>query len=200
MKWSDITVFQFQKIAKYIDEPDSLERETKLISAITGLTVNEVELLPLDIYREHKKNIAFINEPIEGEKVKVLTVNGRRYKAIYDMRKINTARYIETKVFASNVIENLHKIAASMFHPLKFTIIGWREDVYDPSKHEEYSQDMLEAKFLNVYFSVVFFYHVYKLWIGASMDYLIKELEMMGKEREIKELRSFLNIMDGSIL
>lgn len=198
MNWSDINVFQFQQVAKHIEEPDNLEREGKLISALSGLTVHEVEMLPLDQYRKWKQDIQFINNEIKGESAKYIDVNGKRYKCIYNVFELNAARYIETKVFAANVVDNLHLIAASMVVPMRKTLWGWKEDVYDAAKHSEYAQDMLEAKFVNVYFSVVFFYQVFKIWIRDSLDYLIKELETMNKQAEIKALQDFWNITDGN--
>jgi len=104
-------------------------------------------------------------------------------------------------VFSTELVSNLHKLAASMVIPMKKTIFGWREDKYDASRHEEYSNDMLEARFVDVYHSIVFFYQVYRNWMEITKDYLIQKIVEMGKSHSEaeKEVQNLLNTLDGSI-
>jgi len=60
----------------------------------------------------------------------------------------------------------------------------WVDDKYDASKHEEYSADMQEAKFVDVYHSLVFFYQVYKNWIEVSRDYMMEEMTKAGMTKK----------------
>jgi hypothetical protein len=77
----------------------------------------------------------------------------------------------------------------------------WVDDKYDASKHEEYSADMQEAKFVDVYHSLVFFYQVYKNWIEVSQDYMIAEMTKTGmKQTEAGLVVALLSkSMDGII-
>lgn len=200
MTWNDINVFQFQQIIKIKDEEDTIERDSKLIAIINNWTEMQVDSLPVLEFNKERSKLKFLHDEIEGNPVKFININGRRYKCIYDIRKINAARYIEGKTFSQDLIPNLHKIAASLVHPMKRTIFGWRLTKYDAAKHEDYSQDMLEANFVNVYHSVVFFYHVYRNWMEVSKGYLIAEMKKKGVTNPEKVVADLLNIMDGSIV
>jgi hypothetical protein len=199
MTWNDINVFQFQQIVKAREEKDSIERDSKLIAIINGWTERDVDSLPVYEFAKQKQKLNFLNDDISGKPVDYITVNGHRYKCIYDIRKINAARYIESKTFAQELIPNLHKIAASLIHPMKKGLFSWRLDKYDAAKHEEYSQDMLEARFVDVYHSVVFFYQVYRNWMEVSKGYLIAEMINKGVINPEKVVADLLNIMDGNI-
>jgi hypothetical protein len=199
MEWKDINVFQYQQIVKALDIKDDLDRNSRFIAILNNITDNEVDSLSVAEYNKQTARASFIYNEVKGNPVKFINVNGRRYKCIYDVRKLPSARYIESKVFQADIIGNLHKIAASMVIPMKRTLFGWREDKFKASDHDIYSQDMLEAKFVDVYHSVVFFYHVWRIWMECSKDYLIAELNKKGQKGE-KVLQDLLNIMDGNIL
>ena len=67
--------------------------------------------------------------------------------------------------------------------------------------HQEYSNYMLEAKFVNVYHSLVFFYQVYRNWIEVSQDYLVKKMMEAGMQeaQAIEVVQSLCTILDGNI-
>lgn len=201
MNWEDLTLFQFQQIVKDIEEKDTIQRNMKLIMTINGWTSNHVKSLSIEQYNKQVARLKFINEEVKGKSTKYIDVNGRKYKCIYNIYNLNASRYIETKVFsAKDIIENMHKIAASMVIPMKKTFWGWKVDKYDASKHELYAQDMLEAKFVHVYFNVVFFYHVLKNLIEVSLDYLKKELQNPNQSLGTKEHQDFWRSMGGTIV
>ena len=157
MNWKDINVFQYQQIVEAYKIEHPLDRIDRLIGIALGLTANQVDSLDVDGYNKAVVDIDFLNQEIQGKPVKYIQIGKKRYKCVYDVRKIHAARYIESKVFQTELYSNLHKLAASMVVPMKKTLLGWKEDNYDASRHEEYSQDMLEAKFVDVYHSIVFF-------------------------------------------
>jgi len=199
MTWNDINVFQFQQIVKAREEKESIERDSKLIAIINGWGEMQVDSLTVSEFNKEREKLRFLDEDITGKAVNYITINKRRYKCIYDLRKINAARYIESKTFSQDLIPNLHKIAASLIHPMKKGLFSWRLDKYDAAKHEEYSQDMLEARFVDIYHSVVFFYQVYRNWMEVSKGYLIAEMIKKGVINPEKVVADLLNIMDGNI-
>ena len=112
------------------------------------------------------------------------------------------ARYIESKVFSDDLYGNLHKLAATMVIPQKRSRFGiWFDEKYDASKHEKYADDMLTARFIDVYHSLVFFYQVYRNWIEVSQDYLVKKMMAAGmQEAQAKEVvQNLCSILDGNI-
>jgi len=201
MSWDKINVFQYQQLVPALGIQDATDQNMRLIAILNGWTENEVDSLSVEEYANEKAKIGFLSESIEGKPVKYIKVNGKRYKCVYDVRKLPSGRYIESKVFSQDLVGNLHKLAASMVIPMKKTIFGWREDKYDASRHEEYSNDMLEARFVDVYHSIVFFYQVYRNWMEITKDYLIQKILEMGKSHSEaeKEVANLLNTLDGSI-
>lgn len=205
MTWSDITVFQWQQLNELFlnakKDLTYLDISVKATAIITGKTEHQIDSLSMKELNVLLKEIEFINETIVPQTKKYINVNGKRYKCIYDIRQMPAARYIETKHFSTDVNGNLHKIAACMVLPMKKTLFGWRIDKYDASKHEEYANDLLEAKITNVLGSVVFFYHVFRIWIKVSKDYLINQLMEMGmsKSEALETYLDLCKIMDGFI-
>lgn len=192
MKWNELTLWQYQQIMPIITNPDKdwteLDKEVKLLCIITGMTEQQIDSLSIEDLKELRKELAFLDEPIEGKPVDFIVINGRRYRMNYDIKNMPAARYIESKVFSKDTLANLHKIAASMVIPQKKQWFGkWVDDKYDASKHEEYSADMQEANFIHIYHSLVFFYQVYRNWIEVSRDYMIQEMKTAGMTTEQAE-------------
>jgi hypothetical protein len=205
--WEKITVWQYQQIYNVINSKDkndtALDISVRLVAIVNNMTEMQVDSLPLNEYTELSKSIAFLNEPINGKPVKFIrTSSTRRYRINYDVNKMPFARYIESKVFSEDLYGNLHKLAATMVIPQKRKLGFWVDLPYDASRHQEYANDMLEAKFVDVYHSLVFFYQLYRNWIEVSQDYMVNKLTKVGmKEQEATEVVvSLLNILDGNIV
>ena len=201
MTWNDINVFQYQRLLPIMQETEHIEMYSKIIAVLFNMTENEVDSLSIEEYLglKVKANI-ILNDDIKGKPAKYIKLKNKRYKCIYDIRNLPASRYIETKVFSDDFVGNLHKIAASMVMPMKKTIFGWQVDKYDASKHEEYAQDMLEARFVDVYHSALFFLSVLLNWTKVSQGYLIEELSKMKTRSEAaKEVADLLKYLDGII-
>jgi hypothetical protein len=206
MTWNDLTVWQYQQIYPIVTKPEKdwtmLDVESKLVGILHNLTDTQVDSLSVAEFNKLKVTLAFLDDKIEGKPVKYTEVNGKRYRFIYDVQQIKAARYIETKVFSTDLVGNLHKLAASMVMPQRKTWYGkWVDDKYDASKHSEYAEDLQGANFLHVYHSIVFFYQVYRNWIEVSQGYLVKEMMNQGMSMELaqKGVQILCDTLDGSI-
>jgi len=204
--WEKISVWQYQQIYTAINSKDKnatdLDLEVKLVGIVNNMTEMQIDSLPLNEYKELSKSITFLNEPIQGTPKKHIAISKiRRYRINYDVSKMPFARYIESKVFSKDLYGNLHKLAATMVIPQKRKLGFWMDQSYDASKHQEYSNDMLEAKFVDVYHSLVFFYQVYRNWIEVSQGYLVNKMKEAGMmEDKAKEVVvNLCSIMDGNI-
>ena len=198
--WGKLTIFQYQQLVPAIKEPDETERNVRLISIINNWTEAQVDSLSVQDYIIEKEKLKFLSEDFKGNPVKHIKVNGKRYRCVYDLRRLPAARYIEGKVFSQDFVGNLHKIAASMVMPQKKTLFGWKDDKYDAAIHEDYAQDMLEARFIDVYHSIVFFYQVYRNWMEISKAYLIQEAaKKIPMSEAVKVVHDLLKSMDGNI-
>jgi hypothetical protein len=179
-----------------------LDVESKLVGILHNLTDTQVDSLSVGEFNKLKVTLNFLDDKIEGKPVKYTKVNGKRYKFIYDVQQIKAARYIETKVFSTDLVGNLHKLAASMVMPQRKTWYGrWVDDKYDAAKHSEYAEDLQGANFMHVYQSIVFFYQVYRNWIEVSKDYLVQEMMNQGMTMDLalKGVQILCDTLDGNI-
>jgi hypothetical protein len=204
MKWNNISVWQYQNIVKTLanKQDDELEKSFKLIGIVYNMTENQVDSLTQAEYKAKLKECDFLNSLPEGKPVKIIKVNGRRYRPIYDINKMPFGRYVESKAFVGDIYGNLHKLGATMVMPQKKNWLGlWVDDKYDAAKHEDYADDILQANFQDVYFSLVFFYQVFRNWIEVTKDYLVAKMITTGQTKEqcSQVVADLCSILDGII-
>lgn len=206
MTWNELTVWQYQQIYPIVTKPEkdwtNLDVESKLVGIIYNLTDTQVDSLTIQQFNNLRGTLDFLDDKIEGKAVKYTQVNGKRYRFIYDVQQMKAARYIESKVFSTDLIGNLHKLGASMVVPQKKTWYGrWVDDTYDAAKHSEYAADLQASNFVHIYHSVVFFYQVYRNWIEVSKGYLIQEMMEKGLTTEVAQgvVQTLCEALDGSI-
>jgi hypothetical protein len=204
--WDKINVWQYQQIYNVYNSKDKylteIEVNSKLVSIVNDMTEAQVDSLTITQFNKLKKSILFLTQPIAGKPVKYILINkNKRYKINYDVSKMPFARYIESKVFSEDLYNNLHKLAATMVMPQKRILGIWFKQKYDASKHEQYSEDMLTARFIDVYHSLVFFYQVYRNWIEVSQDYMVSKLMQTGmtQEKAKEVVQDLCTTLDGSI-
>jgi hypothetical protein len=204
MTWKNVNVFQWQQIVDLFTKSKDLtelDLAVKCVAIIKGISDTKVNSLPPAELNTILKSIDFIHQEIKPSPEKYIKVGKKKYKCVYDVRRMPSARYIETKHFGNDINGNLHRIAASMVLPMKRTLLGWKVDKYDASKHEEYAQDLLEAPITAVLGSVVFFCLVYRNWIKASKDYLVAEMMEKSLTKYQAEVlyQTLCEILDGYI-
>ena len=204
MKWNNISVWQYQNIVKTLanKEADEIDKSFKLIGIVYNMTENQVDSLTQAEYKAKLKQCDFLNSMPEGKPVQIIKVNGKRYRPIYDVTKMPFGRYVESKAFVGDIYGNLHKLGATMVMPQKRNWIGlWVDDKYDAGKHEEYAEDMLQANFQDVYFSLVFFYQVFRNWIEVTRDYLVAKMMITGQTKQecSQVVADLCSILDGII-
>jgi hypothetical protein len=204
--WHKINVWQYQQIYNVYNSKDKylteIEVNSKLVSIVNDMTEAQVDSLTITQFNKLKKSILFLTQPIAGKPVKYISINkNKRYKLNYDVSKMPFARYIESKVFSEDLYNNLHKLAATMVIPQKRILGIWFKQKYDASKHEQYSEDMLTARFIDVYHSLVFFYQVYRNWIEVSQDYMVSKLMQTGmtQDKAKEVVQDLCTTLDGSI-
>ena len=179
--WKDVNVSQWQDLTKlYTEEGNTnLDLIVKSLCILMNKTEHEVDSFSMSHISMYAKQISFTHEEVMPVAQRYIDVNGKRYRCIYDVRRMPAARYIETKVFTgmASVNEQLHKIAACMVVPQKkvFGCLWYVDDVYDASKHSEYADDLLSASITDVLGSVIFFCNVYINSMWNLKTYLLME-------------------------
>lgn len=102
--------------------------------------------------------------PIDVKPVDFVEANGTKYKFCFELTEITSGQYIDIGVFSGNII-SLNKIAACFFLPMK----GDKYLSYGTIPHDKVAEDLLDAKFIEVYGCMVFFYQLFKELINATI-------------------------------
>ena len=204
--WNKISVKQYQQIFQIINEEDDgtqgLTKDMKILGVIHNMTLEELDGFSVTDINEMRKGLKFLEEQPKPVKVKMVKVNGKYYRFQPNIKHLPFARYIEAKAFSEGIIENMHKIAATMFMPQKRTWYGLLvDDKYNASKHEQYANDLANANYAEVFFCFVYFYQVYRNWIEVSKDYMVKRMVNLGatKVEALMVVKSLCDILDGNI-
>jgi len=130
MNWKDVTVWQWQQIQNLLVKREGLTEldiAVKSLEILTYQTEAQIDSLSIKELNEQLKKITFITESAPIPKPNdIIKIGKKRYRCVYDIRNIPYSRYLETKFFGDDIINNLHKIAASMVMPMKLTWRGWK--------------------------------------------------------------------------
>lgn len=200
-----LTIEKFQQLYQVsVMEMDELDKSVLLVQVLTGKTQDEVEAMKIKKFNKLcskiRKAFENLNVKMNADKPKqIVRVNGNWYFLNYEITKkpMNAGRYVETATFGSNIIENLHKIMATMANPMEWTWKGLRIKKYDAADHERISNDMLQMDFSVAYHSALFFYAVFSKSMKASSNYFQSLVE---NKTEMKQtLEDLSKVMDGYI-
>lgn len=196
-----LTVEKFQQL-NYVAQSDleDIDKAIEFVRIFTGKTVTDVEKMNVKRFNRLCSQVmkAFedaMQKVSDDKPSNYLWVGGKLFFIDYDIAKISANKYVETAIFGSNIIDNLHKVMATMVYETKLTWKGFKVKRYDPSRHEQISNLMLKADFKHCYHLAVFFYQLFKNSIISLKPYM--EQEAQNKEALDKALTDFTEIMDG---
>ncbi len=201
MNWNNITLKQYQDLYPVLmdDTLTELDKAVRVLSIILNVTEDEIDSWPLEKLKDYKDSISFLmNEDIPRKVPKYIHTNGKRYRFVHEIQKMPAARYIETKTYSQpDLMANLHKVMASCVMPQKRAWYGrWVDDKYNAADHPKYAADLQDARFVDVYNCVVFFYLVFAEWMHSSKDFLTSQFKTIMPEDQATGL---VNLMVGSI-
>ncbi len=192
MSWYKLTVSQFLDLYKTSNSDlDEMEKSERAISIIYSLTPKEIDKMKMSEFQKLSKEAGvFLTSKIPGAAVPFIKVGSKKYQVIYDPTRLRQRQYVEIVHFATNPIENMHLIMASIVKPYRFGVAYPN----DANKHEEYANDMLQARVVDVYHTCVFFCNLYRNLMAASLDYLERD----GVTKKMREtIMSLISVMDG---
>lgn len=196
--FDELTVRQFQEFHLALKETDILDREIKLISICSGLTIEQVEALPR---AELKKKILDLHKVLTSkpsEKVKrIILVKKKPYVAILAVENLDgllsTSQWTAAKTYQVDPIENLHLLLPLFYTPYKL----FRKPKLAENQLKA-AEDFKSAKIGDV-FGGVFFYS--KVWTAFGPD-LVNLSNQANKilADHLEELRGagFISHMDGT--
>lgn len=176
--WNEISVGQF--ISLYDIEQNQqlniVEKQQKMLSVLEGKDEEEYDNIK---YRElislYNEKISFFNTIPEAKPFDYVQTKLRRYKFCFELTEITAGQYIDITNFSGNLMQ-LHKIAACFFLPME----GDKYIEYGKIPHDEVANDLLDAKFIEVYGCMVFFYQLFKELINNTI--ISSEINQETKE------------------
>lgn len=197
MKWTDITVEQFQAVHKLQKaQMDDFDRLTEIIAVMYGMTAREVDEMSITEYNRLAKGIQFmITDDIPGKVTRYVNIGRKRYFLHTPPDKIKHRQFLEIQHFSQDVIGNLHYLLASICVPVNFRILKGSNNV---NHFQDYANDFLQAKIVDVYHACVFFCKVYEASLRSTADYLMRTMEDKEQALEVwTQLNNSADIMAG---
>jgi hypothetical protein len=197
-----LTVGQYQQLYDIHSGNDSeLDKIIQSVCVLTGLSERGVEELPLPKFNQISAELSRIfSKDIKGEPKTFISIAGDRYGIIYQPSTLSAGQYVEIQTWMqTNVIANIHKIMASIVYQVKGKGIFRKRLKYNPDNHNEISTAILSCRFVDVYYSCVFFLNLWNDSIKALEGYLKKEAKLKGVDpTRIQDILK--DISDGSIM
>ena len=196
-----MTIKQFQELYYVATSEDmDLDKSIKMVGIVTGKTPEQVEKMSMRKFNilcgaVHNHFKIFEKDLLKGKPKKIVRVGKRFYRINYDVTKCKSSTYVEVSTFSTDIIQNLHKIMASIVTPVRFKWGRWVE-------HEELASDLEQMDFEVAYHAAVFFYTLFNVSMQVIQPYLINEMMKKGiaKEQATEMLTNSQSILDGFIM
>lgn len=193
--WTQVTLKQFQAIQALLkdEEADLYQKNTEMIAILSGMDLADVAQLSLKSYAKIMKVLEFISEPMENKLTRKFKLNGKKYRIVSDVYKLNGGQYITLQHLlkdSEKVIDNLHQIMAIFAIPYERKWWGWKRTEYDSNNHEWVSEEMLDLPVSIAQPLSAFFFANWMRYAERMLAYS----EMQAKRTERKLVRELKRI------
>jgi hypothetical protein len=188
MKWSNVTVGQYQQLAEIGKMGlDDIEATHETISVLFGLTINQVRQLKATKIAKYVEQMDFLKTEIVPKKRTILYCKGYFYGVDYSFVDFPTSKYIESKYFMQDYVSNIHNLLAVYTHQLKYGIIKKKPKVSDFEKDAERLKGANIEEAMGV---LVFFY--------PTFDNLMKIIQPYSELN--KKTQRLNNLIEKSVI
>lgn len=198
-----MTIKQFQELYFISESNDpEFDKSIKMVGCVLNKTPEQVEKMNMIkfnfICSQIKKQFERLANGLNnGTPAKLIRCKGVTYKINYNLSEINAGQYVEVLTFGSDMVNNLHKVMASICQPVKW---NWKQMKYVPFKrnHIDIATDFEDLNFDAAYQAAVFFYILYKPVMKISIPYLTREMsKVMDKTEATRLLNNSISLLDG---
>jgi hypothetical protein len=177
--WDKLTVGQF--ISLYDIETNSnlniIEKQQKMLSIVEGKDEEYYDSFKYrDLINEYAEKLSFFDNIPQTKPVDYLQVGKNKYKFCYELQEITAGQYIDILAFSGEIMQ-LNKIAACFFLPMQ----GKRYQGYGVVPHDVVAEDLLGAKFIEVYSCMLFFCQLLNELISSTIISSIVNKEVAQK-------------------
>lgn len=199
--WDEITWREYEQIEQILsaDIPASY-KSVHLISVLTGMSVDDVELLPITDFQKFLPSLDFLQELPEYHEHKFEhTINGREYSFKGQIHEITTAQYIDYRTYMEREEKDVVELMSVFFIPKG-------HDYNDGYDMEQVKNDIGDMCWLDIRACSFFF----RLWLASYIlilkSSLVEEMKKDKKKprkqlkKEIRELEESFNSSASSLL
>lgn len=177
--WDKLTVGQF--ISLYDIETNAnlniIEKQQKMLAIVEGKSEEHYDTFKYrDLMHTYAEKLDFFNNIPQTKPVDFLQVGENRYKFCYELNEITAGQYIDILAFSGEIMQ-LNKIAACFFLPMK----GKRYQGYGAVPHDVVADDLLGAKFIEVYSCMLFFCQLFSELISNITTSSMQNKEIAEK-------------------
>jgi hypothetical protein len=177
--WDKLTVGQF--ISLYDIEANAnlniIEKQAKMLSIVEGKSEEYYDTFKYrDLMHTYVEKLSFFNNIPQTKPVDYLQVGDNTYKFCYELNEITAGQYIDILAFSGEILQ-INKIAACFFLPMK----GKRYQGYGVVPHDVVADDLLDAKFIEVYSCMLFFCQLFNELISNTITSSMVNQQMAEK-------------------
>ena len=177
--WDKLTVGQF--ISLYDIEVNAnlniIEKQQKMLSIVEGKPESYYDSFKYrDLITEYGEKLSFFDNIPETKPVDFLQVGGKRYKFVHELNEITAGQYIDILAFSGEIMQ-INKIAACFFLPME----GKRYQPYGKIPHDVVADELLDAKFIEVYGCMLFFCQLFSELISNTIISSVINQELAEK-------------------
>lgn len=177
-----------------------IDREIEILSCLTGKSEEYYSNMLMSDFKKARNKVAFINiDNIAAVSPRYIKANGKTYAPVYEFDRLTAAQLLDVTHFikdATQIVNNLPQILASICVPTKQTLRGRKLLPYLAVSHKQVAEDFKKASIVDGYGVAVFFYQVWKSLIETTGGYLVREV-LRSKTTRLTEMEKagLLNIL-----
>lgn len=194
--WESITYSEFEQLIQIAEAniPEQY-KTTHLISILSGVSVDEIEQLPIPTYMKLTSALTFLNDqPKEIKHKNEYEVNGHKYILQAEVDKICTAQFLDYTNYSKEERVSTIKMASCFLIPEGHKY----GDGYDIN---QVWFDIGCMNFLDVKALAFFLQLQYAAYLLISKDYIDRQMKKMGvPKKKRRESLHHLNNMAQSLL
>lgn len=148
--WNEIDVLQFKEIRELHSIEEVFAREIEILSALIGISSDELEDLDVSEIGEMLNNISFINS--EPSKKYKRDIDKWKFKPL---SKLTCGEFIDLEYFfANDYIKHICHIAAILYR--QHTINEWGQLIYEPYDYNPFDRyDLFDEYCINDIYGII---------------------------------------------
>lgn len=194
--WDSITWNEYEQIEQILNSNiPSDYKAVHLVSVLTGLTIEQIEQLPISEFQRFVPVLEFLQkEPQKHSHKFEYTVNGRQYSFKGKLDEITTAQYIDYRTYMNDENKDVIKLMSCF-------LIPDGHDYNDGYDMQQVQTDIGDMCWLDVRAAAFFFrlqLAAYILILKSSLQKTMKKQKV--KKQEIKQMQVSLNSLVSCLL